>query len=145
MDSMATTDIASRIKSGNIDGHFKIDWKPYFLMEKGVDKGTFYVAKAITIGRDVWWGEPEANLCELVLGKDIIETPLEDLYLLVNKIPGENYPGQFSQKMESCWKLHQDYLERKYYNSNLYNAFLILILMRGCRSGQTCDVKAVVA
>ena len=111
---MATTDIASRIKSGNIDGHFKIDWKPYFLMEKGVDKGTFYVAKAITIGRDVWWGEPEANLCELVLGKDIIETPLEDLYLLVNKIPGENYEGQLQRIVRLLRHLaeisHHDYV-----------------------------------
>jgi hypothetical protein len=88
---MSTKDIPSRIKSGEIDAQFAIDGKPYFLMEKDVGKGVFYVAKAITIDRDSWWGESEKGLGELVLGKDIIETSTKDLHLLVDRKPREPY------------------------------------------------------
>lgn len=101
-------DLTSRIQSGEIDAQFELEGKPYFLMQKNAGKDVFYVAKAITIDRDGWYGEPdkkflgiETNEGELILGKHLTETPTKDLHLLIQRNSQERYEVELKRIIDT--------------------------------------------
>jgi len=65
------------------DKLIEFDGTPYFVHER-TEKGIFYVAKAIAVVRDGYYAQHQDGMEDLVLGRDIIETPLEGLQLLID-------------------------------------------------------------
>ena len=89
------------VNDGIIDARLTINGKPYFIMEKCDGSGRFYVVRTILIDRDGWSAETGSDERELILGQDIVETPLPYICLLFDESKHRNHEDEMKEQIDA--------------------------------------------